>query len=127
MMKVLTVKQPWATLIAEGYKKYEFRTWQTKYRGELYIHAGLKVDREAMKKFAHLNLEYPKSKIIAKVNLLDCIKLDDDKNKKIINENKLIYGSKFHTGYAWVISDVVRVDLNQEIKGKLSIWNYNDN
>ena len=33
-MKVLTIKQPWATLIAKGYKEYEFRTWKTKYRGD---------------------------------------------------------------------------------------------
>ena len=31
-MKVITIKQPWATLIAKGYKQYEFRTWKTKYR-----------------------------------------------------------------------------------------------
>ncbi len=30
-MKVITIKQPWATLIAKGYKEYEFRTWKTKY------------------------------------------------------------------------------------------------
>ena len=32
-MKTITLKQPWATLVAEGIKKYEFRTWKTKYRG----------------------------------------------------------------------------------------------
>lgn len=32
-MKVITIKKTWATLILEGYKKYEFRTWKTKYRG----------------------------------------------------------------------------------------------
>lgn len=39
-MKVLTIKQPFATLIAEELKEYEFRTWKTKYRGEILIHAG---------------------------------------------------------------------------------------
>lgn len=39
-MKVLTIKQPFATLIAEKLKEYEFRTWKTKYRGEILIHAG---------------------------------------------------------------------------------------
>lgn len=39
-MKVLSLKQPCATLVTEGYKKYEFRTWKTKYRSEIYIHAG---------------------------------------------------------------------------------------
>ena len=29
-MKVLTIKQPYATLIAEEKKEYEFRTWKTK-------------------------------------------------------------------------------------------------
>ena len=32
-MKVLTIKQPWATLIIQGYKRFELRSWQTKYRG----------------------------------------------------------------------------------------------
>ena len=48
-MKVLTLKQPWATLVAEGIKKYEFRSWKTKYRGDFLIHAGLGVDKEALK------------------------------------------------------------------------------
>ena len=29
-MKVLTIKQPWATLIMQGDKRFEFRSWQTK-------------------------------------------------------------------------------------------------
>ena len=39
-MKVITIKQPFASLIAAGIKEYEFRTWKTKYRGEIFIHAG---------------------------------------------------------------------------------------
>ena len=30
-MKVLTIKQPFASLISEGYKIYEFRSWKTKF------------------------------------------------------------------------------------------------
>ena len=39
-MKVLTIKQPWAELIINGHKCYEFRSWKTKYRGKILIHAG---------------------------------------------------------------------------------------
>ena len=46
-MKVLTIKQPFATLIAEEIKEYEFRTWKTKYRGEFLIHAGKSIDKKA--------------------------------------------------------------------------------
>lgn len=38
-MKVLTLTQPWATLVAIGAKKIETRSWQTSYRGPLAIHA----------------------------------------------------------------------------------------
>ena len=58
-MKVLTIKQPYATLIAEGIKEYEFRTCKTKYRGEFYIHAGIGKNKEFMKNFRDLNLDYP--------------------------------------------------------------------
>ncbi len=36
-MRALSVKQPWAELIALGKKKIEFRTWQRDFRGDLLI------------------------------------------------------------------------------------------
>lgn len=39
-MKALTLYQPWATLVALGVKTIETRSWATKYRGPLAIHAG---------------------------------------------------------------------------------------
>jgi hypothetical protein len=39
-MKVLSVRQPWAWLIVNGYKDIENRTWHLRYRGSLLIHAG---------------------------------------------------------------------------------------
>ena len=38
-MKVLSVRQPYASLICYGIKKAENRTWKTDYRGKLLIHA----------------------------------------------------------------------------------------
>ena len=40
-MKALTIRQPWASLIVEGVKTVETRSWNTKHRGSLAIHAGL--------------------------------------------------------------------------------------
>ena len=37
--KVLSVRQPFATLICSGVKDVENRTWKTKYRGQVLIHA----------------------------------------------------------------------------------------
>lgn len=38
-IKALTVWQPWASLIAHGVKVFETRSWATKWRGPLAIHA----------------------------------------------------------------------------------------
>ena len=39
-MRALTVKQPWAWAIIFGGKDIENRSWRTKYRGRVIIHAG---------------------------------------------------------------------------------------
>jgi hypothetical protein len=39
-LRAMTVKQPWAHMIAHCGKTTENRTWATSYRGELAIHAG---------------------------------------------------------------------------------------
>jgi len=39
MVKIISVRQPWAWLIVAGHKDIENRTWRTSYRGRLLIHA----------------------------------------------------------------------------------------
>lgn len=79
-----------------------------------------------MKKFEHLNLNYPSSKIIAKVKILDCIELNDEINKQIIEENELVYGHKYdRTGYAWKLELLEKINDSKEISGKQGIWNLN--
>jgi len=43
-MKAILIRQPWAWLIVHGYKDVENRTWSTKYRGPILIHAGKTLD-----------------------------------------------------------------------------------
>jgi len=45
-MKALSIRQPWADLIARGIKDVENRTWSTKVRGIILIHAGKRFDHE---------------------------------------------------------------------------------
>lgn len=54
-MKALSIKQPWAELILRGVKDVENRTWETAYRGQLLIHAGKRIDKEALQT---LSVEY---------------------------------------------------------------------
>ncbi len=123
-MKVITLKQPWATLIIAGYKKYEFRSWKTNYRGKILIHTGKSIDKEGMDRVKHLNLEYPTSKILGEVEIIDCLELNSEINKRIIGENPTIYGHKEErTGYAWVLKNNKKIEDSRITKGKLGIWN----
>lgn len=45
-MKALSIRQPWAWLIVNGHKDIENRSWRTKYRGQVLIHAGQTMYRE---------------------------------------------------------------------------------
>ena len=128
-MKVITIKQPWATLIAKRYKEYEFRTWKTKYRGEILIHAGKGTDKEAMTRFEDLKLEYPEGCIIAKAKITDCIYVDDNFRKRVIPKNPNIYKSLNRTeweGYGFKIEEVEEI-RPIKINGKLSLWEYDYN
>ena len=44
-MKVISIKEPFATLIKENIKNIETRSWKTNYRGEIYIHASKVSDK----------------------------------------------------------------------------------
>ena len=63
-MKVLSIRQPWAFLIANGFKPVENRTWGTKFRGEFLIHASKSFDREGYawvrERFPEIDLPLPK-------------------------------------------------------------------
>ena len=126
-MKVLTIKQPYASLIAYGKKKYEFRSWKTKYRGEILIHASKRSDKKAMKEISLYDLDYPEGCIIAKAEISDVIKIDDEFRKVLEKENYLVYNhiikSKTDDEYAFKIENVQLIEPIY-INGKLGLWNY---
>ncbi len=125
-MKTLTIKQPWATLVMQGDKRFEFRSWQTKYRGELLIHAGKGIDKEAMKRLAkYLPEELPYGKILGKVKLVDCIKMSTEFKELLLKENSDIYTkSSFQENYGWQVSDIEVFENPIDAKGHLSLWEY---
>lgn len=45
----LSIMQPWAWLIVNGHKDVENRTWKRDFRGRIAVHAGLRMDIDAMR------------------------------------------------------------------------------
>lgn len=126
-MKALTIKQPWATLIMQGDKRFEFRSWQTKYRGELLIHAGKTIDKEAMERLKkYLPEIIPTGAILGKVNIVDCVKVTPEFKNELLKENKDIYKNAGYTEeYGWQVEDVEVFDKPIEAIGHLSLWEFN--
>lgn len=56
-IKALTIQQPWAWCIATGHKLIENRSWTTKYRGPVAIHAGRTVDKANVPMVTNLLVE----------------------------------------------------------------------
>lgn len=49
-MKILTIIEPFATLIKNRKKFIDTRGWKTNYRGELFIHASSKKNTKRLEK-----------------------------------------------------------------------------
>lgn len=126
-MKVITIKEPYATLIAEGYKEYEFRVWKTNYRGEVLIHASKNIDEENAKRFKHLNLTYSPSKIIAKATITDCVLVDEEFSKTMLEKDKVVYHNLSRKRdkklYGFKLENIEKIKPI-EVNGKLSLWEY---
>ena len=128
-MRVLSIKEPFASLICLGKKKIETRSFKTNYRGKLYIHASLKNytkdDRyEKIMKLLPRDYEFQNGYIIWEFNLVDCIYMDDEFLEKIKKDETEYLCGRYEKGrYAWVITDVKKID-RLPAKGKLGIWNY---
>lgn len=124
-MKVLSIKNPWASLIINGYKKYEFRSWKTKYRGKVMIHASITPDKKAIDKFDNFDLNYKNSYIIGEVEIIDCIEVTKEFENKLMKENGQVYGMTVgRGGYAWKLENVIKYENPIPAKGKLGLWEY---
>jgi activating signal cointegrator 1 len=84
-MKAATLHQPWASLMALRFKGVETRDKYTSHRGPLAIHAARTwhpdgqafLNEVVLPMFPELkDYQWPLGVVIAKVNLVDCVKAD---------------------------------------------------
>lgn len=138
--KAISIKQPWAYLICAGIKDVENRTWPTKYRGRVYIHASAKpvgqyfsegvftadqLNSLIQSKKINLIEKVQLSAIIGHVDIVDCVINHDsiwaEKSETgLLDEPTNEYGKPI---YNWILANPVLFDkpiLN--VKGKLSFW-----
>lgn len=143
-MKALTIWQPYASLIAIKAKRYETRSWPTKYRGPLAIHAAAKnpadvykildfdtnqLIQKALSPEGDTNITtlrakcLPVGKIIATAKLTNCILITEDFAASVSPEERT-FGDWTIGRYAWELEDVEILAYFPQIKGKQGLWNF---
>lgn len=137
-MKAISLLQPWASLITIGAKKIETRSWSTKYRGPLAIHASKGFSKllrdlcntqpfKAVLSKAGFNLDnLPLGKIVATCNLVDCIKMTPEfiDLVKSAKGYELDFGVYAVGRYAWILEDIKSLEKPIPAKGALSLWEW---
>jgi hypothetical protein len=133
-MRVLSVPQPFAHLIARREKRYEVRTWGTAYRGRIAIHASAAVpafqlifdaerdpklrrafdfqgwkDRDAL-------LRLPRSAIVATADLVNVLRGNE------LNDAADLVGELEGSEYLWELADVVEIEPVAGVTGKQNLW-----
>jgi ASCH domain len=109
-MKVLTVRQPWASLIVTGIKDVENRSWRTNYRGHLGVHAAGRIDKDGLEEWGHLvDDEPPIGALIGSVTLVDCIEN---------SRSKWAVPGAWH----WVLADPRELARPRPMLGRLGLW-----
>lgn len=123
IMKVLSIKEPYASLIMMNIKKIETRSFKTKYRGELYIHASLSKSNQNDELSKLVSPMY--GEIICKCSLVDCVLMTEEFIENLKKEKPVEYKcGHYEVGrYAWILEDVKIIE-SFKAKGKLGIWNY---
>lgn len=116
-MKCLTLIQPWASLIVDGRKKIETRSWPTKHRGPMGIHAGAKVDTAACIDFGYDPATIPTGVILCIVVVIDCVRFPSP----LAPPDR--YGDFAPGRYGWILGKVRRLTHPLHMKGALGLWN----
>ena len=122
-MKVLTVSQPYASLIASGAKCVENRTWPTAYRGPLAIHAGRRSQYITPAELAG----YLTGVVLATCELVGCIELAAGQRALFDGISRTIEEIRAHEHtlgpWCWILADVRRL-APVPARGRLGLWDW---
>lgn len=151
-IQVLSLLQPWATLVAVGAKKIETRSWRTEYRGPLAIHASKRMGgaeqvmcdyppiRDALRAAGITAWsELPLGAIIATCTLVSCLHIveqpffqqDLERNyhphpgvMTPPEKPERDFGDYGPGRYAWLLADVVALPEPIPARGSLGLWTF---
>lgn len=136
--RVISLWQPWASLLAGGVKTIETRSWQTPYRGLLFIHAAKfkndftlamasKFERRLATMYASshpgrpIHLDLPRGAIVGAVILAGC-NTSEDLIERGLSELELDLGDYSPDRFGWSCVEPVLFNAPVPTRGQQSLW-----
>ena len=101
--KAISLKQPWANLVAEGTKTIETRTWGTRHRGDIVICSSRKPPT------------HPAGCAIAVAELYDVrpmAKKDEEKTCCML----------YPKAHSWLLRNIRKIDPSIPVRGSLGVF-----
>lgn len=132
-MKALSVREPWASLIARGDKTVEVRSWPTKHRGDLVIVSSARVTSTERALCEAFDVEPVLGVTRAIVRVVDCVPFTRESVSKAWLDHvgdeaieTLCSAPSRGGAYAWILADA-----NQKIpaivtRGALNLYDVPD-
>lgn len=118
-VRALTLHPIWAWAVVTGLKTVENRTWNTRYRGRLVIHAAAnQPDEQGVRRWfaKHLGIDVPqdipRGAIVGAVDLVDVVPITHE-----------LRGNPFASGpYCWMLANATRDETPTPMRGKQGLW-----
>ncbi|MGH9823010.1 MAG: ASCH domain-containing protein [Blastocatellia bacterium] len=104
----LSIRQPWTELILQGRKTIEVRTWPTKHRGRLLLHAAARPDSAALKAFGLNRGEFVYGALVGECELYECSEFTES-TWESLRQHHLNLGAFTRGQYAWLLRSSSRI------------------
>lgn len=115
------MSQPFADLIILGKKTIELRNWNTNFRGELLIHAPLKIRKEDAKRLK-IDKKFVTGAIVGKVEIYDIKKYDSKKQLKQDQKFHLASNNFHDKTYGFLLKKPKMFRIPIPWKGQLGVF-----
>ena len=125
MAIALSLRQPWLELVLQGRKKIEVRSWSTKYRGTLLLHASKIIDVDACEYYGFNPQNFIGGYILGSVELIDCLPFTRESWESLRSSHLNL--RDFKQGLvAWCLINPLRLKP-EKCSGRLGLFNVPDN
>jgi hypothetical protein len=134
-MKCLSLMQPFATLIMLGVKRYETRTWRSKFCGKLAIHASSRFPEAAralcrqepfrsllLRAGYHHPADLPTGAILGTARLEECVLAATVLQSLQDHPAERAFGDFGKGRWAWKLSDPTPFERIQPCRGRLGLF-----